>query len=476
MMGKYTRLGKNTLIVFIGGAGSKLVGILMLPLYTRWLSTSDYGITDMVTVYATLLLSIVTCCIYDSIFIFPKGQDFKIQKEYFSSGLLFSLMMLAITACLFAAVANIPVLYGVDSIFMKYIWLIYGILCTGFLQTFVQQFVRSAGHVKIYSMTGVVLTLATAVYSIAFIPSWGVKGYIYAIILANLSATCYSFVCSRTYRFIDRMTVKKERCVEMLKYSVPLIPNAIMMWLVTALNRPVMENYLGIEAVGLFAVANKFPGILYMLFAIFLQAWSISVLEEFGKKDYAVFYNKILRLGVTMLVFLLCIVTLLSKCIVSIFVSQDFFDAWRYIPILTLGIVFSCISSISGSHFWATKESKYLFYSSIGGSLVAILGNFLLIPLWGIMGASISYMLSFVTVALARIGYGWKYVQIQNIDKYLYMVLIAVINIVIVFYVSSVWLVCLWAFVLSIMLLHLNKEVASNLLRLLKMKLGEMKK
>lgn len=458
-MGKYTRLGKNTLIVFMGGAGSKLVGIFMLPLYTRWLSTSDYGITDMVTVYATLLLSIVTCCIYDSIFIFPKGQDFKIQKEYFSSGLSFSLVMLAITACLFVAVSNIPVLYGRDSIFMEYIWLIYGILCTGFLQSFVQQFVRSVGHVKIYSMTGVVLTLATAVYSIAFIPGWGVKGYIYAIILANLSATCYSFVCSRTYRFIDRMAVKKERCVEMLKYSVPLIPNAIMMWLVAALNRPVMESYLGVEAIGIFAVANKFPGILSMLFAIFLQAWSISVLEEFGKKDYAVFYNKILRLGVTMLIFLLCIVTFFSKFMVSFFASQAFFEAWKYIPVLTLGIVFSCISSLSGSHFWATKESKYLFYSSIGGALVAVLGNFLLIPLWGIMGASVSYVLSFVTVALIRIRYGWRYVKIQRLDEYCFMLVIGVLAILTMLYVSVIWIKCVLFLLVFVALGVVNRKL-----------------
>lgn len=459
MMGKYTRLGKNTLIVFIGGAGSKLVGILMLPLYTRWLSTSDYGITDMVTVYATLLLSIVTCCIYDSIFIFPKGQELKVQEEYFSSGLIFSLMMLVITACLFAAVSSIPVFYGVDSIFMEYIWLIYGILCTSFLQTFVQQFVRSIGHVKIYSMTGVVLTVATAVYSIAFIPGWGVKGYIYAIILANLSATCYSFVCSRIYRFIDRMAVKKERCVEMLKYSIPLIPNAIMMWLVGALNRPVMESYLGVDAIGIFAVANKFPGILSMLFAIFLQAWSISVLEEFGKKDYAAFYNKILRLGVTLLIFLLCIVTFLSKSMVSLFASHAFFEAWRYIPVLTLGIVFSCISSISGSHFWATKESKYLFYSSIWGALVAILGNFILIPLWGIMGASMSYVFSFVTVTLMRIWYGWRYVKIQKLNEYFFMLLIGVLAILTMLYVSVIWIKCVLFLLMFVALGVINRKL-----------------
>jgi O-antigen/teichoic acid export membrane protein len=72
-MGKYSRLGKNTLLVFVGNAGAKLIGLLMLPFYTRWLSGEDYGTTDIISVYATLLLSVVTACIADAVFIFPKG-------------------------------------------------------------------------------------------------------------------------------------------------------------------------------------------------------------------------------------------------------------------------------------------------------------------------------------------------------------------------------------------------------------------
>lgn len=58
-MARYSRLGKNTVLVFIGNAGSKLVGLLMLPFYTRCLSVEDYGTTDIINVYVTFLLSIV---------------------------------------------------------------------------------------------------------------------------------------------------------------------------------------------------------------------------------------------------------------------------------------------------------------------------------------------------------------------------------------------------------------------------------
>ena len=58
-MGKYSRLGKNILLVFIGNVGSKLIGLLMLPFYTRWLSVEDYGVTDVISVYVSFFLGIV---------------------------------------------------------------------------------------------------------------------------------------------------------------------------------------------------------------------------------------------------------------------------------------------------------------------------------------------------------------------------------------------------------------------------------
>ena len=66
-MNKYKRLGKNTFLVFIGNTGSKLIALVMLPFYTSWLSVEDYGVTDIINVYVSFLVSIVSCCIAESI-------------------------------------------------------------------------------------------------------------------------------------------------------------------------------------------------------------------------------------------------------------------------------------------------------------------------------------------------------------------------------------------------------------------------
>lgn len=435
-MGKYSRLGKNTLLVFIGNAGAKLIGLFMLPFYTRWLSVEDYGTTDVITVYVTFLIGIVTFCISDAIFIFPKGQIKTIQKKYFSSGIAFLSIAFAITAFIFVLLESISINYSISNSFFNNIWLIYGMLFSMITQQFVQQFTRSIDKMLVYSITGVVLTGFTAILAFLLIPLWGVKGYVLSIIGANLLAALYSVVFSKGYTYFSIHTISKFSCKEMLRYSIPLIPNGIMWWLVNAFNRPLMENYLGMHAIGLFAVSNKFPGILSMLFGIFGTSWQISVMEEFGKEGYNSFYNKILKLVFSLLAIVLIILTLFSKIIVSIFASSNYYEAWRYIPFLTLGVLLSNIAGFAGVNFCATRESKYYFYSSIWGALAALIGNFVFIPSWGIWGACTSVIFSFLIMAICRIGYSWKYVKIADIQFYIILLLFLVIMMVL--YVKEV--------------------------------------
>jgi O-antigen/teichoic acid export membrane protein len=226
----------------------------------------------------------------------------------------------------------------------------------------------------------------------------------------------------------------------MLKYSVPLIPNGMMWWLVGAFNRPLMEKYLGMHAVGIFAVANKFPGILSLIFSIFGVSWQISVMEEFGKTGYTYFFNTVFRIVITGSFLLFFVIAFCSRLIISIFTTADFYEASRYVSVLTLGTILSNISGLAGSNFSATRESKYFFYSSILGAVFSVIGNLLLIPKLGIMGASIVVPLSFMTMAVSRIVYGWRHVQIQNIALYLVMLLIASGTIVIMLYMQIIWL------------------------------------
>ena len=421
-MGKYTRLGKNTLFVLLGNAGSKIIGLAMLPLYTRWLSVEDYGLTDILSVYSTLLISIVSCCIGESLFIFPKNVDRYQKKEYFSSGMAFLFAMILITAIVFFLLNY----YTINNSFFDNIWLIFSMVVCMLSQQVIQQFTRSLDKMVVYSITGIVVTLANVVFSLLFIPYYGVYGYVLSINFAYICGALYSFYFSKSFQYIDIRSINLSKCKEMLSYSIPLMPNAIMWWLVAALNRPIMEVNVGYEGIGLYAVANKFPGIITMLFTIFCSSWQISVIEEYGKDGFESFYNKIFRCVSIFLIIILTIITLISKTLITIFTTPDYYEAWVYVPILSLGALLASMSGMSGMVYSAVRKSKYYFYSSIWGASTVILANIVMIPVWGILGAAISQVLSFFVMVISRNMFAWKYVHLLQIKKYFLMMIVAI--------------------------------------------------
>ena len=171
------RLGVNTLLVLLGKSGSSIIGLLMLPFCTRWLSTADYGTTDLVFTYTSIIVSVVSCCIYDAIFIYAKNTSNDERIKYFTSGLFFLLLafliFLIVTIILYTVGCNLDI----KSIIFKYAWFIFAISSCNILKLYIQSFTQAIDQMKVYTLTGVVFTIAVALCSIILLPLYGLDGY-----------------------------------------------------------------------------------------------------------------------------------------------------------------------------------------------------------------------------------------------------------------------------------------------------------
>lgn len=469
-MGKYSRLGKNTLLIFIGNIGSKLISFLMLPFYTSWLSVSDYGVTDMVNIYVSFLIGIVTLCLTEAIFIFPKDRDKEEQKKFFSSGLILCTVSFIITFLLFLLLKKLFIALHVSNTFTEYTWIIYLMLVTTSLQFYTQQFSRSIDNIKVYAISGIILTLFTAILSFILIPKHGLFGYFVAQIIALLISSLYTYIGSKSYRFTSIKHFSKESYKVMLKYSIPLIPNGIMWWLISALNRPITEKYLGLHDVGIFAVSNKFPAVLMILFTIFSYSWQISVIEEFNKEGYSKFYNKMLRLVYAGLILISCVIAILSPLLVTI-TDERYYEAAKYMPLLCLGVVFNAFSGMVGTNFSAARKSKYYFYSSIYGAIVSIILSIILIPSLKLYGACLAVVFSHLAMAISRLFYSWQYVKVDKLFFYLKLGLINV-GVIAILYFCKMYTYEYWIglTILFSVFLYLNVDLIAEMINIIKKK------
>lgn len=467
MDSRYKKLGKNTALVFAGSAGSKLITLLMLPYYTRMLSPADYGISDLVYTYSGIMLSIMSCCIADAIFIFPKNVDTIARKQYFTSGILFSILNFFLWSIITGIIAN----YGGEGTFSRYAWWIFALTLSSFFQSYMQQFSLSIERMGVYSLTGIVHVICLAGFAFLLMPSMGLEGYLLSMVISNVLTGAFSLIAAGSFRYFNFKYLSKSHLTDLLKYGLPLIPNTIMWWIVNGVNRPIMEANLGLDAVGIYAVANKFPAVLTMLFGIFSSAWTISMLDEFGKPDFNQFFNKtakILFYGMSLftVAFVLC-----SKLVVKVFAAPEFYEAWRYMPILTIGILLSCMSGLIGGIYSAEKKSKYFFYSSIWGAISSLALTMIGVKLWGLMGVCIAVVISFLCMVIVRLKYAWKHINLIDIKYYLMM--LALVSLVAVAYVMDLpWIYVVTISIVSVLfMLLLNKTETKALVAIAKTKI-----
>ena len=374
-----------------------MISIILVPLYTYYLTTSEYGTVDLITTTTSLLLPIISLSIFDAVL------RFTMDKNQPTDSVLTNAIMVTTIGALIA-ILSYPILSYLN-VFGDLIIFMYVILILQAFQSLSAQFIRAIGKVKVFAFNGIVMTIVTGVMNITLLVylNMGVKGYLLATVLSNLVSILYLTIVGKTYKYINFKRLDKVLAKQMMFYCIPLIPNALMWWVMNASSRYFILFFVGASANGLFAVANKIPSLLSILNQIFSQAWQLSAIEEYDSKDKSKFYSEVFNYF-SMFMFLgTSAILLVIKVAMEFAVSPEFYTSWKYIPYLLLGVVFSSFSSFLGTNYIAAKKTSGVFRTSIIGGIVNVIANIIFVPWIGTNGAGLSTMISFFVIWVIRV-------------------------------------------------------------------------
>jgi O-antigen/teichoic acid export membrane protein len=447
-MNRYKKLASNTVTFGIGTFSSKFLVFLMLPLYTRALSNAEYGEIDLIIQTCNIMIPLASAGIMNSVIRFGLDNSAN-KKSVFSIGLLTFLIGFALLW--FAR----PVFINIDFL-SNYIGYIYLFVFAAALQSLCSNFIRSQEYVRLYAFDGVLRTALTIVLNILFlmILRWGVAGYLLATILSNAVSVIVLFFSARLYRFFSLRDIDKSTVSSMLKYALPLIPATISIWIINISDRYILSYLIGNEANGLYAIAYKVPTIITIMAALFMDAWQISSVNEYRKKDGAGFFSKVFSVYGSLVFLASSVIIAFTQVITNILVSSDFYSAWEYMPVLVLATVFSCFAAFLSSIYMNEKKSGHVLLTTIVSAVINIVLNFLLIPLYGIQGAGISTLISYLVMFLIRAVHSRSFIKIElGIPKLIVNIVILLAQTIILLAEGQNWFIyelILVAIVLSI--------------------------
>ena len=397
-MDRYKRLASNTIILALGQFGSKLLIYVMMRFYTGTLGTEGYGAVGVIVNASMLIMAVITLSVGESVIRF--GLDDKYDKsQVFSIGFTTTITGLVIF------IPFIPVL-GLIDFLSEYSLLIFAYVFTGSIKSTCALFVRSSGNVRLFAIDGIFTTVVNILFNLVFLLGFklGVLGYVLSVVLADLASILFLFYFGRLSSYLRLFGLDKDLRKIMYRFSIPMIPTAVMWWVTSVSDTFFITAMLGYDYTGIYVAAYKFPNIIALISGIFSPAWNMSAITEKNSRTIAKFYTDVFSFYQSVIYVIAAAMLLMINHLLAFgAVGENFEGAFRHSPMIILAVIFTCFSAFMGSVYVASKKSVRSMFTAMSGAVANLILNFLFIPFMGINGAALSTLLSYILIFTVRV-------------------------------------------------------------------------
>ena len=409
-MNRYKYLFKNIGLLTLSSFATKLLSFFLVPLYTNILTTTEYGTYDLFNTTVGVLLPILTLNVQDAVMRF--AMDSKSNHKAIIS-VAMRILMIANAVVAVGLIAN--AVLEISMLVKEYSIFVFLMFFTQSLSGVITHYIRGIERIKDLSASSVLVSVFTIGCNIIFLVvfRWGLIGYFLANIIGPLVQTLYLIVQSGMIHDTDLSTEFSEEKKAMLEYCKPMIANSVAWWVNNTSDRYVVIFFCGLAENGIYSVAAKIPSILNIFQSIFSQAWTLSAVKEFDPEDKNGFFANTYRAYNCLMVLICSAIIVGDKILAHFLYAKDFFVAWKYVPWLTIAIVFGSLSGYIGGFFSAVKNSKIFAQSTVIGAASNIVLNLIMTPLMGALGAAIATTVCYFVVWGIRYWQSKKFVKLK---------------------------------------------------------------
>jgi O-antigen/teichoic acid export membrane protein len=417
-------LGKNTLLYLVGTILRYSTLIILIPIYTSALTPAEYGALETLTVVQQTLLILVGLGLSNSIVRFySECED---EREVSVVIRTASVVISVIAIVVFAAL--LPFVNEIGQILLKeeskdvYIILIIVWSIGVVLNELLFAYYRAGQNARIYVILSAYLFITILILNISLIHIFDLG--ILGILLGNLIAV-WGLNCWLVMRFWWRdRNISRSWAKILLTFGLPFVIARFCWLLLNSADRYFLAYYRDLSEVGMYGLGYR-SGLIVMIIVIvpFQLAWGPYVFSRSAehKKTSVPDFSR----SFTYLMFAFALVSLLlimfSKEIVRFLGSGKFPTAAYVVPFVLLAYLFSAVYFWSGSFFHLKKKTWLLSMILVGGALLNLGLNRLMVPRYGWIGAALVTVITIGGVGLVTLFIGYRFypvpIQIGRLFK-----------------------------------------------------------
>lgn len=407
---RYRYLLKNIGLLTLSSFATKLLSFFLVPLYTNILSTTEYGTYDLFNTTIGVLLPILTLNIQEAVMRFSIDSKYDRKSIVTVAARYFILSNLIVILGLW-----VNYMFAFSVIAKQYAIFFFLMFLSQALSGMITMYVRGIDKISDLSVSSVIASVITICLNVSFLAffHWGLVGYFMANIIGPMVQSLYLIVKAHVLGDIHLEQAYQSEKNEMVNYSKPLIANSIAWWVNNASDRYIVVFFCGLAENGIYSVASKIPSILNIFQTIFNQAWTLSAVKDFDPEDKNGFFTNTYKAYNCMMVVVCSGIIVFDKILAKFLYAKDFYVAWKYVPWLTISILFGAMSGYIGGLFTAVKDSRIFAKSTIYGAITNIILNLLFVPRLGALGAAIATTVCYLEVWFIRYKQSKKYIKLK---------------------------------------------------------------
>jgi O-antigen/teichoic acid export membrane protein len=405
MLDRIFKLGKEAAVYGLSSIVGRFLNFLLVPFYTNYLVRAEYGVVSNVYAYIAFAFVIYGYGMDSAYmrFVASAGSEDKKQTlsiPFFSllgTSLLFSLGIHYFAPALSEAIGA----EGHANLVQYAGWIL-------FFDTLVIvpfAYLRMTNRAKVFAGLRIVNIVINVILTVIMLVFFEMK--LEAVFIANLIASAAT-AAMLAWVVIPQLTLRLPGRLfkEMLQFGLPYIPAGLAGIAIQVIDRPIVKALTDNATLGVYQ-ANYRLGVLMMLVVgMFDYAWRPFFLTHARDLDAPKLFSKVFTYLVTILMFVFVTGSLFIQDIIRVkffgryFIHPDYWSGLSIVPIVLLAYVFTgaYVNFVVGVYL--EKKTKYLPYATGAGALVNVVVNFALIPKFGIMGAALATLFSYVVMAI----------------------------------------------------------------------------
>jgi O-antigen/teichoic acid export membrane protein len=387
-----------------------LRALIVLPLFARMESAESYGIFIQITVTMGLLVPLVSLRLDTAAVRFLAAEeDKRLFRQRFYTALLtvtVSGLFVGLLLALFASV-NAELIMG-DPIYSSFMALSGLLLAVSVIDSYLKNYFRIIQRIQTLSVILLVESgLETALILLVVYRGYGVMGAILVMIGVRFAVILGLVVVIG--QSVGRIEFEWHGLREMLAYSVPLIPNGIMLWAVNYADRIIIIQLMGAAAIGVYSAAyslGMLPSLLIMplgfvLFPFLSNLWDKGEVDEV--KQYLIYVTRYyLFLALPACVGL----AMMSKYLIRNLASVEFATDTPLVLWIALGYMLNGLFQINAYVFHLIRKTKYVTVILLVSASFNIILNLTLVPVFGLSGAAFATAFTFLIMTVIALRFG----------------------------------------------------------------------